>query len=349
MDVDESLCTIPKFYNLNVIVAVRRYAPGLIFALAVTFVGFNIHWRFDTVSPLVASLVIGVLIGNVGVIPKSFAPGQKFASKKVLRFGIVLLGTQLAASQVIDLGGRELIVVLGVVVITFLGTTWLGPKLGVSKTLSLLIATGFSICGASAVAAMEGVVEADEEEVTYSIALVTLCGSLAIVLLPLLRNLVGLQDAHMFGAWVGASVHDVAQVVATASTGGKDAADAAIVVKLSRVVLLAPLVTIMALWVKRGKSGFTAKASQGRVNVMPLFVFGFLVMIAIRTSGVIPTDWLSPLKKIEQWCLAVALVGLGSEVKISKLFKVGGRPLLLAAISWGAIAVVSLLGVHFVA
>jgi uncharacterized integral membrane protein (TIGR00698 family) len=247
------------------------------------------------------------------------------------------------------LGGRELIVVLGVVVITFLGTTWLGPKLGVSKTLSLLIATGFSICGASAVAAMEGVVEADEEEVTYSIALVTLCGSLAIVLLPLLRNLVGLQDAHMFGAWVGASVHDVAQVVATASTGGKDAADAAIVVKLSRVVLLAPLVTIMALWVKRGKSGFTAKASQSRVNVMPLFVFGFLVMIAIRTSGVIPTDWLSPLKKIEQWCLAVALVGLGSDVKISKLFKVGGRPLLLAAISWGSIAVVSLLGVHFVA
>jgi uncharacterized membrane protein YadS len=121
------------------------------------------------------------------------------------------------------------------------------------------------------------------------------------------------------------------------------------VVKLSRVVLLAPLVTIMALWVKRGKSGFTAKASQSRVNVMPLFVFGFLVMIAIRTSGVIPTDWLSPLKKIEQWCLAVALVGLGSDVKISKLFKVGGRPLLLAAISWGAIAVVSLLGVHFVA
>ena len=338
-----------KSYNSYVISVARRYAPGLIFAFIVTYVGFIIHWRYDTVSPLVASLIIGVLIGNVGVIPKSFAPGQKFASKKVLRFGIVLLGTQLAASQVIDLGGRELIVVLGVVAFTFLRTIWLGPKLGVSKTLALLIATGFSICGASAVAAIEGVVDADEEEVTYSIALVTLCGSLAIVLLPLLRNLVGLQDAHMFGAWVGASVHDVAQVVATASTGGKDAAEAAIVVKLSRVVLLAPLVTIMALWVKRGKSGFTAKASQSKVNIMPLFVFGFLVMIAIRTSGVIPTDWLSPLKKIEQWCLAVALVGLGSDVKIAKLFKVGGKPLLLAAISWGSIAVVSLIGVRILA
>lgn len=332
-----------------VIVAVRRYLPGLVFALVVSFAGFNIHWRFDTISPLVASLAIGVIIGNIGIIPHSFAPGQKFASRKVLRFGIVLLGTQLAASQVIDLGGRELIVVLAVVAITFLGTLWLGPKLGVSKTLSLLIATGFSICGASAVAAMEGVVEAEEEEVTYSIALVTLCGSLAIVLLPLLRNFVGLQDAHQFGSWVGASVHDVAQVIATSSTGGKDAVTSATVVKLSRVVLLAPLVTMMAIWVKRGKSGFTAKASQSKVNFMPLFVFGFLVMIAVRTSGVIPSDWLLPLKKIEQWCLAIALVGLGSDVKISKLFKVGGKPLLLAAISWGAIAIVSLLGVHFVA
>ena len=331
------------------IVAVRRYLPGLVFALVVSFAGFNIHWRFDTISPLAASLAIGVIIGNIGIIPHSFAPGQKFASRKVLRFGIVLLGTQLAASQVIDLGGRELIVVLAVVAITFLGTLWLGPKLGVSKTLSLLIATGFSICGASAVAAMEGVVEAEEEEVTYSIALVTLCGSLAIVILPLLRNFVGLQDAHQFGSWVGASVHDVAQVIATSSTGGKDAVTSATVVKLSRVVLLAPLVTMMAVWVKRGKSGFTAKASQSKVNFMPLFVFGFLVMIAVRTSGVIPSDWLLPLKKIEQWCLAIALVGLGSDVKISKLFKVGGKPLLLAAISWGAIAVVSLLGVHFVA
>jgi uncharacterized membrane protein YadS len=132
----------------------------------------------STVSPLVASLVIGVIIGNLGVIPKSFAPGQKFASKKVLRFGIVLLGTQLAASnRLLNLGGREAHRCAGVVAFTFLGTMWLGPRLGVSKSLSLLIATGFSICGASAVAAVDGVVDADEEEVAYAIALVTLCGS----------------------------------------------------------------------------------------------------------------------------------------------------------------------------
>jgi uncharacterized integral membrane protein (TIGR00698 family) len=318
----------------------------------VTFVGFVIHWNFETVSPLVAALVLGVLIGNMISIPEIFVPGQKFAAKKVLRFGIVLLGTQLALKQVVDLGGRELIVVVGVVALTFLGTLWLGPRLGVSKSLSLLIATGFSICGASAVAAMEGVVEADEEEVTYAIALVTLCGSLAIVLLPLLRNVLGLSDPQLFGSWVGASVHDVAQVIATSSTGGDSAVQAATVVKLSRVVLLAPLVACVSIWVRRSSSGLiakTKKTDKKLVSVVPLFVVGFLVMIAVRTTGVIPNNWLSKLKTIEQVCLASALVGLGSDVRITKLIKVGGRPLLLALISWFGIAVVSLIGVRLVA
>ncbi len=348
-------CDTPTFYNETVprlVALAKTYSPGLAFVGVVTFVGFNIHWQFETISPLVASLVLGVLIGNIISVPKSFVPGQKFATKKVLRFGIVLLGTQLALKQVVDLGGRELIVVVGVVALTFLGTLWLGPRLGVSKSLSLLIATGFSICGASAVAAMEGVVEADEEEVTYAIALVTLCGSLAIVLLPLLRNVLGLSDPQLFGSWVGASVHDVAQVIATSSTGGESAVHAATVVKLSRVVLLAPLVASVSIWVRRSSSGLVAKAKKAdkkHVSAVPLFVVGFLVMIAVRTTGIIPDNWLTKLKTIEQLCLASALVGLGSDVRVSRLIKVGGRPLLLALVSWFGIAVVSLIGVRLVA
>ena len=317
-----------------------------------TFVGFVIHWNFETISPLVAALVLGVLIGNIISVPKTLIPGQKFAAKKVLRFGIVLLGSQLALKQVVDLGGRELIVVVGVVALTFLGTLWLGPRLGISKSLSLLIATGFSICGASAVAAVDGVVEADEEEVTYAIALVTLCGSLAIVLLPLLRNVLGLSDPQLFGTWVGASVHDIAQVIATSSTGGDTAVQAATVVKLSRVVLLAPLVACVSIWVRQSSSGLVAKTKKTdkkHVSVVPLFVIGFLVMIAVRTTGIIPDNLLSKLKTIEQVCLASALVGLGSDVRVSRLIKVGGRPLLLALISWFGIAVVSLIGVRLVA
>lgn len=338
-----------KFYNWQVLHVARRYIPGLLFALAVTSVGFAIHGRFDTISPLVASLVIGVVIGNLGVIPATCAPGQAFAAKRILRLGIVLLGAQLAAEQIVELGGREVIVVLLVVTSTFLGTMWLGPRLGVSKSLSLLIATGFSVCGASAVAAVDGVVDADEEEVAYAIALVTLCGSLAIAFLPLLRNIVGLGNAQEFGAWVGASVHDVAQVIATSSTGGNEAVHSATVVKLSRVLLLAPLIGIISVWIQRPSAGITPRFPGRKAPVVPLFVVGFIAMVILRTIGAIPNSWLEPLKTMEQWALAVALVGLGSEVRIRDLMKVGGRPLLLALSSWAGIAVLSLLGVKFIA
>lgn len=333
----------------SLLLVFRKYSLGFLFISAVTYAGFVLHWNFKSISPLVASLVLGVLIGNIISIPRTFAPGQKFAAKRVLRFGIVLLGTQLAAEQIIELGGRELIVVLLVVVITFSGTLWLGPRLGVSNSLSLLIATGFSICGASAIAAVDGVVDADEEEVAYAIALVTLCGSLAIAILPLLRNVVGLGDPHQFGAWVGASVHDVAQVIATSSTAGNDAVHSATVVKLSRVLLLAPLIGVISVWIQRPTVGIRPRFPGRKAPLIPAFVLGFIAMVVLRTIGVIPNNWLAPLKQIEQWSLAAALVGLGSEVKLRDLLKVGGRPLVLALTSWACIGIVSLLGVKYIA
>ena len=341
---------MPTFYDLSVKSPSRAltFVPGIGLTLLITFVGFAVHDRFDAVSPLVASLAIGVALGNLGAVPAVCAPGVKFSAKKILRLGIVLLGSQLAVSQVVELGGAELAVVIVVVAATFLGTMWLGPRLGVSRPLSLLVATGFSICGASAVAAMEGVAEADEEEVTYAIALVTLCGSLAIILLPALRSVVGLDAAEMFGAWVGASVHDVAQVIATSSTGGDSAVQSATVVKLSRVVLLAPLVAMVSVWLRTPRAGLTSKSTSSKVRVVPIFVVGFIALILVRTTGVLSDDVLSTLKTVEQWCLASALVGLGAEVRLAKLLRVGGRPLALAGISWGAIATMSLVGVHLV-
>lgn len=149
---------------------------------------------------------------------------------------------------------------------TFTATRWLGRRLGVPPARALLVATGFSICGASAVAAMEPVADGDEQDTGIAIALVTLCGSLAILLLPALRGPLGL-DPTAFGSWVGASVHDVGQTVATADRV-PGALTAAVVVKLSRVVLLAPLVTGVSLARNRrlvvaGGGGVVAGAGWG--------------------------------------------------------------------------------------
>jgi uncharacterized integral membrane protein (TIGR00698 family) len=295
-------------------------------------------------SPLVAAVLVGAIAVNARLLPAAAAPGTEFAARRLLRVGVILLGFQLPVGRLLHLGSKGLAVVLAVVVCTFFGTQLLGRLLRVKPALSLLVATGFSICGASAIAAMRGVVpEADEEEVAYSIALVTLCGTLAIGVLPLLRGPLGLDEVA-FGSWSGASVHDVAQVVATASTAGSAALSAAIVVKLSRVVLLGPLVAGVTVY--RRIEGRHDPNRAERPPLVPLFVAGFLAAVAVRSVGVLPGGALDALRIAETLALAAALVGLGAAVRIEKLRRVGGRPLALGLLSWILVAVVAYAGVR---
>jgi uncharacterized integral membrane protein (TIGR00698 family) len=221
------------------------------------------------------------------------------------------------------------------VTLTFVGTQWLARRLGVGPDLGLLVATGYSICGASAVAAIDGVIDADEEETAYAITLVTLCGTLSIGILPLVAGAVDLSGAA-FGTWVGGAVHDVGQVVATASHDGDRALEAATVVKLTRVVLLAPLVALVAL--RRRAGTRTSGADAQHPPLLPLFVVGFLGTIVVRSSGILGGDALGRLADLEKLLLTAALVALGFGVRISKMRRLGGRPLVLGMLAWVLVA-----------
>ena len=261
----------------------------------------------------------------------------------MLRAGIVVLGFRLSFNEIRTLGMPALTAVVVVVIATFFGTQWLARRLGLRPSLGLLMATGYSICGASAIAAVEPFADADEEEIAYSIALVTLCGTLAIVVLPTLGTLLHLS-ATQFGAWVGASVHDVGQVVAAASTHGDVSLRKATVVKLTRVAMLAPLLAGVAVSARR-RLGAEVVENAKRPPVLPLFIVLFLVAVGIRSSGVVPTSWLSHIKDLETVLLGMGLVGLGSNVNLRKLRAVGGKPLMLGLASWALVAVVSLAAV----
>ena len=276
-------------------------------------------------------------------------PGLKWSARHILRAGIVLVGFRLSLREVAHLGPRALAAVCVVVLATFLGTQWMGKKLGLSSGLSLLVATGYSICGASAIAAAEPFSDATEEDVAYSIALVTLCGSLAIAVLPVAASLMNMTDAH-FGAWVGASVHDVGQVVATASTRNAVALEAAVIVKLTRVALLAPLLAAIALaYRRRHASDARADVETSLPPVLPLFIALFLVAVAVRTTGVIPDVWLERVKHVETLLMGMGLVGLGAGVSLAKLRAVGRRPLALGLLSWVLVAAVSLVAAYVAA
>jgi len=320
--------------------SVRGTVPGLALAGIAAGAGLAVHALAPGVPVVLVAVAFGILLANTLGTPAKADAGLAFASGSLLRLGIVLLGFELVFQETLRLGARGLAIVVGVVLATYFGTLWAGRRLGVSNGLSVLVATGFSICGVSAIAAARDVTDADEEEAAYAIALVTLCGTLAIVLLPALQGVLGLDD-RAYGAWVGASVHDVGQVVATSSAVGGVAVSTAIVVKLTRVLLLGPLVAWIA-WSRRGAT------MPRRRLVPPLFVLGFLGAALLRSSDAVPEGALETIADVKVVLLAVALFAVGARVEFRRLLAVGPRPLLLALCSWAIVAAVAYAGVRVV-
>ncbi len=301
--------------------------PGALAAVVVSVGCLLLSRVLPSVSALLVAVVVGVAARTLGLVPAAVEPGLAWTARRVLRTGVVLLGLQLSVGDLLDLGPREVAVLLVTVTATFTATLWLGPRLGVGRALTLLVATGFSICGAAAVAAMSPVAAADEEDVATAVALVTLYGSLAIAAVPVLSGLLGLTD-RTAGLWAGLAVHEVAQVVAAAGAVSAAALAVAVVAKLGRVVLLAPLVAGVSLVRRR-----SAPVGATRPPVLPLFVVGFLVAVALRTTGTLPDAVLAPVKTLTTVVLGAAMLALGTQVRVAGLVRTGGRALALGGIA----------------
>ena len=312
--------------------------PGLVLVALGVLAASRVQSATGSVPLIVASVVGGAVIGNLGLVTADTAPGLSFAAKTLLRAGIVLLGLRLSLGDISALGLPVLFVLIATVLVTFFAVRAIGRKLGLSPALSLLVASGFSICGNSAIASVSSVAESDEEEVAAAIGLVTLCGTAAIFVVPTLGTLFGLTDMQL-GVWAGAGVQDTAQVVAVASAAGPAVLAIATAVKLTRVLFLAPIVAGLSL--ARSRSVDAPRGGR-RPALVPLFVVGFIVAILARTTGLAPPAALDLGRVFEQHLLAAGMVGLGSSVRVQQLRRLGPRPLLLGLVAWLVVGVVSL-------
>lgn len=323
----------------------RRDRWGLVPGLALTGAGVVASWGVHALVPQVGLLtwavLAGALVANLGLLPTVAAPGVRFATRRLLRIGVVLLGLSLPLAAIVALGFPVVGLVVVTLTATLLGTWWLGTRMGLGRPRSLLIACGFAICGASAIAATQDAADADEDDVATAISMVTICGTAAMVLLPLLQAPLGLSD-RAFGIWAGASVHEVGQVVAAATPVGATAVSIAVVVKLTRVLMLAPVVTGLGLLGRRDGTRGT------RPPLLPLFVAGFLVMVAVRSSGLLPTAALDVAETAQDVAFAAALFGLGTGVHLRSLVRSSGSALLLATAATLLVATVALFGVLLV-
>jgi uncharacterized integral membrane protein (TIGR00698 family) len=319
--------------------AATALAPGLALCTAATAAAMGINAVLPTVSPLLIAIVLGAVVANVVDLPQRVRPGLTFSAKRLLRVGIALLGLQLLLADVLGLGWKVIVVVVAVVALGISGTMFLGGLLGLTWTQRVLIACGFSICGAAAVAAVDGVVDAKEEEVLTAVALVVIFGTLMIPAVPLLSQLLGLSD-EVAGVWAGGSIHEVAQVVAAGGVIGGAALGVAAVTKLARVLMLAPVIAILGVRRRMTETG----ADAHRPPLVPLFVAAFLVCVAVRATGLVPAVVLDVASVVQTALLTAAMFALGAGVHVATIRKVGARPFVLAAVSTVWVASIALVG-----
>jgi uncharacterized integral membrane protein (TIGR00698 family) len=252
-----------------------------------------------------------------------------------------VLGLGLSLVDIARLGWVAILAIVLLVATSFAITWAVGRLFRLEGDQAVLMAAGFSICGVSAVGAMAAARRSPEKDTGTPITLVTLYGTLAIVVLPALAAILHL-DPDRFGHWVGASVHDVGQVVATAQTAGAAALAVAIVVKLTRVLMLAPMVAIASLQTRRRDSASDAP----RPPIVPLFIVGFIAAVLVRSFVPLPDAALAVANMVQSALLATALFGIGASLRIEQLARSGVRAVAAGLVSWVAILGLALAAVY---
>ncbi len=320
------------------------YFPGLAVSAVLVAAAFLLRSLpgVSLLSPMILAILLGMAFHNLVGTPARAKPGVKFAVRHVLRFAVALLGLQLTTQQLADVGLTGVAIIAATLGATFVLTKWLGKQLGVEAKLAELIAAGTSICGASAVVAVNTVTDAHDEDVAYAVACVTLFGSAAMFVYPMLPALLHLAPRG-FGLWTGASIHEVAQVVAAAFQDGKEAGEFGTIAKLARVGMLAPVVMGLAMLAARRPAKSDGGQHPHKKVAIPGFVIGFVVLVLFNSAVPLPPSVHHGFALVTTILLSVALAGLGLEADIRKLADKGFRPLLLGGAASVFIASFSLL------
>lgn len=317
--------------------------PGLIFCgligLISAFLG-ELSWFQSTgLSALTIAIIVGMLLGNTiyHKIEPLFKPGIDLSKQKLLRLGIILYGFRLTFQDIADVGIVGILSATLVLCSTFFIALWIGIKLfKLSRQSVILIGAGSSICGAAAVMAADGVVEAEAEDVSVAVSTVVLFGSIAIFLYPYLYHL-NLNEhwistnATAFGIYAGSTIHEVAQVVAAGLSISPEVSNVAVITKMVRVMMLAPFLLLLPLFYTANSianSGTVAGAK--RAIPIPWFAFLFIAMAIFNSLQILPASLVNILVTIDTVLLAMAMAALGLTTHLSAIRKAGAKPLLLA-------------------
>jgi uncharacterized integral membrane protein (TIGR00698 family) len=296
------------------------------------WVQHTLHW-----SALLIVILLGIAWKSLAPIPHALEPGIRMAQRPVLRWAVAGLGFRLGIAELWKIGAPA----LGVVVISTFAALlfgwWVSRRLGLAEKFGLLLGVGGAICGASAVVAADSVVQAERRDTALALGIITLLGTIGIVIYPVLYHFFGTSE-FIYGVWDGASLHEMAQVVAAGFGVSDEAARVATVVKLARIALLAPVVFYLAWWLRRRHE----KVGEAHVAPVPWFLLLFVVFAIVNSLGWIPALWLDRIRRADLWLLCVGMAGVGLQTGLGDVRDAGLRPILAGALQWVFLSSVSL-------
>jgi uncharacterized integral membrane protein (TIGR00698 family) len=296
------------------------------------FVRDVLHW-----NALLIVILLGMAWKSLVPVPASAAPGIRFAQRPVLRWAVAGLGFRLSLIELWRIGAPALVVVTVSTFAALWFGWWIARRFGVDEKLGILLGVGGAICGASAVVAADSVVQAERRDAALALGVITLLGTIGILVYPPLHGALRLGD-FVYGVWDGASLHEMAQVVAAAFGVSEEAARVATVVKLTRIALLAPVVFYLAWSLRRRHRA----VGQAHVAPVPWFLALFVVFAAVNSTGWLPTRVADAIRRVDLWLLAVGMAGVGLQTGLADIRSAGWKPVLVGALQWVFLATLSL-------
>ena len=312
--------------------------PGTALALALAVASYWLATLpgLKIMGALTVALVIGILWRATAGLPATAIPGTKFTSRTILRLGIVLMGARLDFGLVAQAGPKILFLDVVMIALGIAGIYAIAKRFGVPAKLGMLMAVGTSICGASAVAAASSVTKADEDEVTLAVALMGILGTIGVLFYVFAGPWLGLTTMQL-AVLSGSTLHEVAQVMAAAFTWGNQTGDMGTLVKLTRVVLLAPALIVLGLL-----SGAGGKLSYSwKEPPIPWFVIGFLAVGVIGSIGLIPAEAKTWLSNASVFLMVMAMAAMGLNTQLGMIRKAGMRVIYAGLTGFGMLAATS--------
>ncbi len=318
--------------------------PGVIVSLCIAIVAYYLGNYIPLVGGAVFGILIGIGIGNIVALNSSYVSGINFTSKKILQWAVIILGSGLSLRQVYATGAASVIIILVTIAAALIAAVIAGKLLRIDFNLKSLIGAGTAICGGSAIAAIAPIIEANDQEIAYSISTVFLFNIVAVFIFPALGHILGFTQMG-FGMFAGTAINDTSSVVAAGYTFGNAAGDYATIVKLTRTIMIVPIALgFVALMMVRKKR--EAQQVQGAhfhpAKIFPWFILGFLLMSALNTSGMLDKPVIAFLKESGKFFIIMALSAIGLKTDLRKMLATGLKPMLLGFIVWMCVAFTSI-------